>query len=1682
MARKQNLVKKSITIQRIWRGVLGVRRALSKRALDRAAKEAFDAVDAKSIVASDVKELARRIIYAIEEPTTTSFPPDEVLHLIRLTVSVVQSARGTLGLADYDFFNARHYDEFEGVQLTWKTAAKMVNRSERFIRLVRALAFGPGAKPPRLVQISNEASLLFASQSKNPAWCIQTFENMGMGSRICCQLFKWITSIIEIATRQQEFLSLIATSFPDWLPKLNDLQKSSRANEFEIELHKKCLQILQDHAASREGDPDYSEILEKEMKYVKRALNDARMNLKDILQETDKLKNDQASREVVALQALERKVEDSNAELNEFAKAFHEAMGLAKKGDRAAQEKISELRHLLTNQRLKASELDAQRKLLELQIESNKVKRKDPAQLTSEILFRTIIAGEAKAAYIIAQVDTRAMLRASGVKHAADLPLHLIDIHDELAAREEELRHDARQRFVEADQERKALDDGITRAMNENDLKEQKSKDKMIPSEEELEEERLENEREAQYERMKHLQYLPDNVVYDVKRRPRPMIVAIARDVPEVAKRNLVQHLLSMLPGTFIPIDCPNQFGFEAEAMQKILDANQCIIMNIDHGLTRVTRDSFLNVLELTLKSLIPTPSVVVVVGNEKNHRKDKDLIDCGVSIADLSCFRDSKLKCCLEWLSWCTLKLANDFKLRYLAVERAHDLVCGCKSFALVIEAIFVLFHDNPTPSLYRCPDHSLHSMIWQRSRLILMQLDPMVEKMRSVRRGQSSVELLVCLKEYINHPLWPVEFSNLRGEDELLHIFATYVEKYYDSEQLTLTGGGAPLQSFTKSSMHGVQAVVTLTDSVADLYLPYNSQRPSKVDIFPGSDHIGDLVQCSATYKMDGPNYVQACAIVVRAVLQDLKVLKTVIKVNREPITITVYRDMNSIFFEAYDPKSSEIWLTRVTADEIPSLLVPNGHETTVLRSNALPQLPPATSAEMYERLVKLLKFEVSKVPSKFSPSVLFPSKVLVCKRDFVFLQQLVRRINGYRVRLKCFEGALGELFFQAYLPEFSAYLEGVLGVNERLILLNHADTGETGESDVTHQQDARPLLNYAVDRLRIFPTKSMLLTGDGTVERTSHVGTDGFRKRIRSQGLKLVVKAHGGAGRIIFQRVVRFFNVLHILEVRVSSPTKLLEISCYEPLSQHRSILRISHFVRLAVLKSDSDDYKKWEQCLMHRIRKDWHGNHKLYIDMQIYRQVAIVSGMRYVVLINAESNHSIAVCLLNPQNSLKFSTSLELSDFFQFLSSQSNLETAESSSRVASSNVDVGRILNEMKFELQPVEIKSQSSTTQDSQATRKMLDILNNDGILRYFVKKLIPFLFLSDPKVPSKGFRTQNCPLKIVFELETATPNNKDPLELGLRNKQRVVQHKSSDGSLDSVVAMRKQAPTIYLEQALDELALAKSKVAQAKAAEDAVAAVEVSDHMRTFSDADSLNKAILEGAKSATDFIMESIHNQIVERLRERNSPGLNQRILEEIEQSSAETNVAEDFDANGEDIYGGSEDRAIVADIWKLVLEVGIKGNFREGKVRWHGHISVKVMEDSCWVEDFGMGKRYKFIVYEPNVAQSFEGMIRSGKHLKEVLGMNGQDLLDPKKWREMLMFVSKYRMDVVVNKKTWDGADVEEGAPPYRIEFQSERIFTNDKVTPINAAGEEDEEANKKKMLDIGTLFEKLFRFIL
>lgn len=143
---------------------------------------------------------------------------------------------------------------------------------------------------------------------------------------------------------------------------------------------------------------------------------------------------------------------------------------------------------------------------------------------------------------------------------------------------------------------------------------------------------------------------------------------------------------------------------------------------------------------------------------------------------------------------------------------------------------------------------------------------------------------------------------------------------------------------------------------------------------------------------------------------------------------------------------------------------------------------------------------------------------------------------------------------------------------------------------------------------------------------------------------------------------------------------------------------------------------------------------------------------------------------------------------------------------------------------------------------------------------------------------------------------------------------------------------------------------------------------------------------------------------------------------------------------------------------------------------------------------------------MVYDPLVSGYFEGVIRNSRHLKQVLGPYAQDLLDSNKSVEMFLYICKNRMSLVkarqnvkfeeLNteiKSQYDdiksilrdnslikmhrkedknsSLDLEKIMNLYTVEFECDRLFETDKITPINVGGLEDIRANQSKLIELG-----------
>lgn len=1644
LAKGANLNKAAKVLQRVWRGVMGCRRAKSKRRLDEAAEIAMRSVDPTILFASDVKEMGKKIQLAIIEPFTTTFPPDEVLHLIRLVVMVLQTAKGTLGLTEYSGMNLRFYNEVDGEHLTWQQASMMCNRSERFIRLLRGIAFGSAAKPPRLIQIPGPAHLLHAAMSMNPKWCEDTFLSMGMGAKLCVQVFRWLNSIIEVATRQAEFVGFITSSFPDWLPKLHEMQRHSRQIEAEIVIDEKALSYLQEVQNASADDHMYVTEIEAEMKKLTKKIRDNKLKYRDATKSETDLMLSQASREEFATLQLAIKCSDLDAEMHAAMREYADMLVLAEANDPAALVTIGPCRNNLTQLRLRSLELHSQHKVLVSQCEANSQKRQDSGKLAAEVRVKATTAGEAKSFYIIAMLKKVVMMRSTGLRYLADYSKAQKALYEELETEEEARKKGARLVYVLAEGMRKDQDNGIIARTVEAAEKQTKNKDHFVPSETELEEERIEDEAMAIEERKKRRQFVPDGVLYESTTRPRPVIVAFARDVPAYSKQRIHKEVTRQMPGLFTSLDIKHNMGLHLQSLQTVLDAQKSVIMNVDHGLTKLTRTNFLKNLDMTLNALVPKPFVIMIVGDEDNKRMPGGSESFGVNNIDLDLMRDKDIKIGLESMVYSCEQLTHHFDQM---IATADEIVPPSFSYVVMIEALYII-HSNVRT--VRRPDDNITAVSWRSLRLLLAHPQELITHLRSIKRGVADLPMCELVSAYVNHKYWPPVTGEERKGDMVLHCLSVFVEQWVTSERDTLVKHGVPNQLLYKSTVKGIHSVVNVIDGVDP------------------EDNVRTENNCG--WRMPA-------AQVVRGALVDMRVGKNVLKIDSTLYNLSIYRERETVYFDVYDPATSLVFLETAQASEIPNLLRPNGFGI----SKGIDVKPPMSGKEMYGRLSKLLRFEkVSKASNA--------RMRLVCRREYTFLQNKMAKIDGHRALLTCFEGALGELYFSAYVPEYSCTLTLLIGEFIRGRLLKDADI--EFEKKSAEAEDATSSLPYVLDRLRIAPSRTVYTLqelsnqADGQHDPRTAVGMD------KTMGLSLRCRCVGGAGKLLLNRVLEFCKVPHLLTLKTSTPTKTLMITIYEPRTSHTMRLRISPFQRDLIFGTMSDDLNIILQPLLKRLKFDWRGDHKVFFDSFIYRSVRKIAGSRrMVVSVELVDEQSVRLVLDDSQISEKFSTVVtkeQLVKLVHYTPPGDVIKAKFNAQSVVDAKPGVGSILggitNKLLHSADGQDDSSVVSELSNGNAVvpkleLKLFDIplkelLQNKANLVNICDKLQHVVRPIDPASLLAGYTAEE-PSAMVFLAHSPgyAAGDDEPGEERLMNTvlrhTPWLKHGPRVNSVEGVLSSRRQVPILSMEAALNDLAQEKADAAADLAAEHARIAQELFISTQQL-EKEELDAAAPLAAQEAASSLLDSIELKAINRKAERQTPGLTQDMKRAL-LMNADGRTTQMISADELSVV---QREILIEGGERLIFERGCRTNYREGKARWHGHVSVKVFEGVCWMGEDGVGRRFRFQVYEPNVGKYFEGVVKSTKHLREILGLHAQDLLQKKKATEMLLFVIKYRMDMVKNTVNWDGSPVDEDdedTPEFRIEFQLDRLYSDQKVTPINLADDADEEANSNKLID-------------
>ena len=1603
-------------IQRIWRGILGTQRSISKKLLDQAAAEALLAVDSRTLFSPDVKELAKRIQLAIEEPDTTSYPPDEVLHLLRLTAMIMEAGKEHTGMTTLSRINARYFKQVDGESLTWEQAMMLVNRSNRFVRLVRALAYAPGAKPPRLIKVPMEAQTLYSAQQHNPRWTEETFETMGRGSKCCLQIFKWVTAMMDIAIRQERFLGFIANVFRDWLPQLLEMQKISRRHEFECARLERRLAVMEEMLKLTTEDVALTNLMNKEIRHISDEFENAKLKLKNSQDDEEALRDGQTTKEISAMISVENKVAEKEQEVLDLAATLHSLITRAEAGDTRAEEALGEARSKLIMERVVLKELQVNLKLLEVQCGMNRTLRLERGRLPNPIKLKAKSVGEAEALNNIVLLKEKMLLRMAGVVYPNELDEDLLERYKDLQEEETSKNNTFQKLYTSAETALEEFNKSISRELIAKQT--QTDLERFVPSEEEMEEERFEDATEAKQERAKRRQYVPDSVLYEHKVRDRPILLALARDIPGHLKQKIHDEITKNMPGLFVVLDVTENMGLDLGAMQDILDSKKSIILSVDHGLTKITRDSFIKNFNMMIKSLIPRPVVVFAMGDDQNMRLPSGESQFGVNGKDMNALRDKDIKLALEMIAYTLSEFTRPEIIHKMEVH-ASGITAPSIPYIIVLEALYIIQadHDN-----FRMPDYHIAAVSWHATQHLLQDPISLVAKLKAIPRGKANSHVCLCLSEYVNHRKWPGVTHEERNSDVLLHLLASYVELWTKCEQATLNKGGIPDKVFFKNAIYGLQSVVSVSD-------------------------VKEAEDVLVADKRGG--WRVPAAQLIRSCLQDLRVLKIVQKIDNQMYNINVYRDVDSIYFDTYEPSSSQLYLVSVPVAQVPDLLTPN----TISVANGVNKDPPQTATEMYTRLTKLLRFEkqTKQIGSR---------KELLCHRDYTLIKHSTEYINGHTVLLICSEAALGELFFSAYIPEYSCRFKLLVDDDLRLKLRENFD--QVLEKDAIDTDNALLLLPYVMDRLRIHPSRPLI-----KANAVDHVTTKAMMSKNNHQGISMKLRCRGGAGKKLLCTNVRFAGVPHLLTLRSVRISKTLRILSYEPSTQKMLEFQLSSIQRKLLLGSNEDDYLNWLPNLLKRLRLQWRGTHQLQVSLDIFKKVRKIAGNRMLVTISVIDETSIKITLLDLLISVTFSTLMTKDDVIRLIYYNHTTATTDDKNNTSSSTSNTSNQKKDKKMLAQVRKLLRGVISTQEVVKPSEldptlfnipMVALLQNRRNLELIANQLETVLDKVDARNNYSGYYSLvPVTIKVFPERNEETPA---PFDTTIRYKSRL-NRTVSDGSVASVIATRRQAKMVILEDELNLLAIKIEEEAKLKSLE----LQRISKELETsFMNENTFVSLI----SVATNQVASTIVDKIERKHRRRSTNKNNTIVVETIKMMGSDGKSM--VDVTVDELT--TEQREIIIKGDRLVFDRGVKINFRENKARWHGHVSVKVLEGSCWGGADGVMRRLKFIIFEPGTATYYTGEIRNSRHLREVLGPHAQDLFEKTKSTEMLLFITHHRLELVRNNVSWDGEKLPDGAPHYRVEFIMDRLFSTDKITPVNLGGDAFELANQIKLLDNGT----------
>lgn len=637
----QHFAVAATSIQKAWRGCLGRRRASAKMQLDRAAENAMECVGVRALFVSDLKDLADRIWASVDESQRKPFLPDEVLWLIRLVLAVLASRSApdeqssSFQVLAYDAASTRTHEEIHVHTVTWESAVKVLNRSNRLLRMLRSFTAVAALRPSMYLHISGTAQSLYRSIRSDHGWVDAVFAGIGVGSKCATQLFKWVTAIFQIHSLQDHFLTLLTTGEPDWLGELRQLQEAQSKQEVVIRMcGHECdvleqlqegegasatVPFIQDHdvfnKARMESEAQVDAYLEAKAKEAEVA----QRQLALLQQEEEHLCAKQAASEKRSAAELNLSHGYRGQQLQEVANLYQARMQRAQQQGAKAGDDMLELRTKLLEEEAAVQTIESKRRLLRLEHAHNAHLRHLKPTMSPEIAMLIKEVAECRALQFYLQLQKQEVLASVCASDPTSLAGPSLALYNDLEHKIGEAA-ETEQRLVQTWREHELrFKEKLNREIMRHRSLMDAHREHDVYSEQEREEDRREDEAAATLEMIRARQFVNPELLQQRPNRTRPALVVVSRDISRRVKEDILFNVRSALSGQFVVLDETESSGLHIPAIQQAFDTGQNVIAHADIGLAHGTREQFLDAAELASSSLVPSPMCMLLVGDPED-------------------------------------------------------------------------------------------------------------------------------------------------------------------------------------------------------------------------------------------------------------------------------------------------------------------------------------------------------------------------------------------------------------------------------------------------------------------------------------------------------------------------------------------------------------------------------------------------------------------------------------------------------------------------------------------------------------------------------------------------------------------------------------------------------------------------------------------------------------------------------------------------------------------------------------------------------------------------------------------------------------------------------------------------------------------------------------------------------